>query len=114
MRLFERAFARPAKLLTHPLAAFLHPRFGYDEAELGKWFDELRDPATHADARKEVLLERDVRPVIDRMERAAFDVLLNKADMARPVPGPARDLGPDSRAPSTRTGASSSSRTPRR
>jgi hypothetical protein len=86
VRLFERAFARPAKLLTHPLAAFLHPRFGYDEAELGKWFDELRDAATHADARKEVLLERDVRPVIDRMEQAAFDVLLNKATWRDPSP----------------------------
>lgn len=86
VRLFERAFARPAKLLTDPLAVFLDPRFGYDEAELGKWFEELRDPATHADARKEVLLERDVRPVIERMEQAAFDVLLNKATWRDPSP----------------------------
>lgn len=78
IRLFERAFARPAKTLTSPLNEFLSPRFGYTTAELSRWFEELRDPATHADARTEFLLEADVRPVIDRMEQAAFDVLLNK------------------------------------
>jgi hypothetical protein len=84
VRIFERAFARPAKLLGGPLAAFLHPRFGYDEDELRKWFEDFRDPATHADARNEFLLEADVRPVIDRMEQAAFDVLLNKATWRDP------------------------------
>jgi hypothetical protein len=79
IRLFERAFTRPAKTLTSPLNEFLSPRFGYTAAELSRWFEELRDPATHADARTEFLLEADVRPVIDRMEQAAFDVLLNKA-----------------------------------
>ena len=78
IRVFERAFARPAQTLTSPLNEFLLPRFGYSEAEVGRWFEELRDPATHADVRKEFLLEADVRPVIDRMEQAAFDVLLNK------------------------------------
>ena len=78
VRVFERAFARPAKTLTSPLSEFLLPRFGYSEAEVGRWFEELRDPATHADVRKEFLLEAEVRPVIDRMEQAAFDVLLNK------------------------------------
>ena len=86
IRLFERAFARPTKLLTSPLAKFLDPLFGYSETELAKWFKELRDPATHADARNEFLLEADVRPVIDRMEQAAFDVLLNKAAWRDPSP----------------------------
>ena len=84
IRVFERAFARPAKTLTGPLNEFLLPRFGYSEAELGRWFEELRDPSTHADARKEFLLEADVRPVIDRIEQAAFDVLLNKATWRDP------------------------------
>lgn len=79
IRLFERAFARSGKTLTSPLNEFLSSRFGYTTAELSRWFEELRDPATHADARTEFLLEADVRPVIDRMEQAAFDVLLNKA-----------------------------------
>jgi hypothetical protein len=79
VRLFERAFACPAKTLGAALAAFLNPRFGYDKDELSTWFEELRDPATHADARNEFLLEADLQPVIDRMEQAAFDVLLNKA-----------------------------------
>ena len=30
IRVFERAFARPAKTLTGPLAEFLEPRFGYE------------------------------------------------------------------------------------
>jgi hypothetical protein len=84
VRFFERAFARPAKTLPSPLAAFLNPRFGYDDDELSKWFEELRDPATHADARTEFMLEADVRSVIDRMEQAAFDVLLNKATWRDP------------------------------
>jgi hypothetical protein len=79
VRLFERAFSSPARKVARPLAEFLNPRFGYDDAELSHWFEDLRDPATHADVRNVFLLEADVRPVIDRMEQAAFDVLLNKA-----------------------------------
>jgi hypothetical protein len=78
IRLFERAFSRPAKLLTGPVSAFLDPRFGYTQEELRVWFEEYRDPATHADARAGFLLEADVRPVIDRIEQAALDVLFNK------------------------------------
>jgi hypothetical protein len=78
VRFFERAFARPASLLAPLLVQFLHPHFGYTEAELTNWFDTLRNPATHADARPTFVLEGDVRPVIARMEQAAFDVLMNK------------------------------------
>lgn len=79
IRLFERVFARPAKLLTQPVLDFLDPMFGYTEPEVGRWFEHFRDRVTHADARPEVLLESDVRPVIDRMEQAAADILFNKA-----------------------------------
>jgi hypothetical protein len=84
MRLFERAFAQRAKKLAAPLGEFLSSRFGCRESELQRWFEELRDPATHADVRAEFLLEADVRPVIDRVEQAAFDVLLNKATWRDP------------------------------
>ena len=85
IRLFERAFARPAKLLVEPLQTFLNPSYGYTEEELARWFEQLRDPATHADARADVVFEKDVRPVIARMEQAAFDVLLNKAQWRDPA-----------------------------
>jgi hypothetical protein len=78
IRLFERAFKLPPKKLTQEVVAFLDPRFGYSKAEVQHWFEGLRDPATHADERNEIVFEADVRPVIDRMEQAAVDVLLNK------------------------------------
>jgi hypothetical protein len=78
VRLFERAFAKSSSKLVEPLRAFLSPRLGYTEAELTRWFGELRDPATHADVRSRIVLEVDIRPVVDRMEQAAYDVLLNK------------------------------------
>ena len=100
VRLFERAFAKPSKKLVDPLTAFLAPRFGYSESELNTWFLELRDPATHADARRKFALEVDVRPVIDRMEQAAYDVLLNKATW--------RDTSTDRRAVWTPTSGTTS------
>jgi hypothetical protein len=36
IRVFERAFARPAKKLTKPVVAFLDPRLGYTEAEVSR------------------------------------------------------------------------------
>jgi len=44
------------------------------------WFKELRDPLTHADQRPTFLLERDINPVIDRVEQAAIDVVFNKVN----------------------------------
>lgn len=78
LRLFERAFKLPPKKLTSEVVAFLDPRFGYTEPEARHWFEELRDPATHADERNDIVFEADVQPVMDRMEQAAVDVLLNK------------------------------------
>jgi hypothetical protein len=78
IRLFERAFKLPPRKLTQEVVAFLDPRFGYSKTEVQHWFEGLRDPATHADERNEIVFEADVGPVIDRMEQAAVDVLLNK------------------------------------
>ena len=81
VRLFERAFRlSPAKLIK-PLTNFLvGANQGYTKTEIQKWLSELRHPATHADKREEFVLERDVRPVIRRIEQAAYDVLFNKAE----------------------------------
>jgi hypothetical protein len=84
IRLFERAFARPARHLAQPLASVLHPQFGYTEDEIEHWLGVLRDPATHADARPGFVLEADVRPVIGRMRQAAFDLLFNKTSWRNP------------------------------
>jgi hypothetical protein len=88
LRLFERAFARPARNLAEPLAEVLDPRFGYTTGEIEHWLGVLRDPATHADARPVFVLEADVRPVVGRIHQAVFDLLMNKenwrsADTAR-------------------------------
>ena len=79
MRLFELAFRRRTGELPEPLAELLDPRFGYSATELRHWVDGVRHPATHADQRTSFALEPDVRPYIDRIEQAAFDVLFNKA-----------------------------------
>lgn len=76
-RVFERAFALPARKLGPVLATFLHPRYGYTQEEVDAWIS-LRDPATHADVRRDFVLEAEVRPVLRRMEQAAVDVLVNK------------------------------------
>jgi hypothetical protein len=78
VRLFERAFALPPRKLTSPLTSFLYSQFGYTRDEIAVWLEQYRDAVTHADTRTKFLLETDVRPVIDRMEQAATDVLFNK------------------------------------
>jgi hypothetical protein len=80
MRLFERAFALAPSQFEKKLAQFLRGAdLGYDRAEVKRWI-ELRNPATHANdlTRSDIVFESHVRPVIARMEQAAFDVLLNK------------------------------------
>ncbi|HEX3149199.1 MAG TPA: hypothetical protein VHR66_14090 [Gemmataceae bacterium] len=79
LRLFERAFARPARLVCEKLLAeFLQPLDrGFDQEEVEHWL-KLRDLATHADRRPNYAVETDTRPVVNRMEQAAFDVLFNK------------------------------------
>jgi hypothetical protein len=76
-RLFERAFALPARRLAQPLEAFLHERYAYTSTELENWL-EVRDAATHADVRPRLVVEADVRPLLGRVRQAAYDVLFNK------------------------------------
>ncbi|MBA7470758.1 hypothetical protein ES707_06045 [subsurface metagenome] len=81
LRLFERAFRCSKDKLAMKLAEFLEPTGqGYTKAEIKKYVVHLRDPATHADKKPEFVLESDIRPVIRRMEQAAYDVLFNKAE----------------------------------
>ena len=78
-RFFERAFARSGTHLVRPLFKFLEPAgFGYSRQEVKEWVFVLRHGATHADRSVSFLLEADVRPVVGRMEQAAYDVLFNK------------------------------------
>lgn len=77
LRLFERAFGLSSNALVGPLSEFLAQK-GYTKTEVENWVVKLRHPATHADNRKSFVLESDIRPVINRMEQAAYDVLFNK------------------------------------
>jgi hypothetical protein len=76
-RVFERAFAIPARQVATPLEALLDGRYGYTPEELDNWIT-VRDGATHADVRKHLIVEADVRPILSRVAQAAYDVLLNK------------------------------------
>lgn len=84
VRVFESAFAVSGNRLVDPLTDFLRSyptwRVGYTRGEVRRWVKDLRDPATHADLRisKTVLLDPDVESDIQRIEQAAYDVLLNK------------------------------------
>jgi hypothetical protein len=76
-RFFERAFRlQPAALVT-PLASFLsyYDKLRYTRDEVERWH-ALRNRATHADRTGQAYaLARDVRPVVVRVELAAYDVL---------------------------------------
>jgi len=85
-RVFERAFALPARQLCTPLLSLLHTRYGYTQDEIDAWLD-LRDAATHADARRTFVVEADLRPVLRRVEQAAIDVILNKELWRHSNPG---------------------------
>jgi hypothetical protein len=78
VRVFERGFKRPPNRLAAPVFAFLDPLFGYASQEVRDWFETQRDAATHADQRSEFSVEADLRPLVDRMEQAAIDVVFNK------------------------------------
>lgn len=78
MRLFERAFKLNRNGLIKPLTLFLNKPY-YTETEIKKWVVDLRNPATHANKNYEYVLEADIRPVIEIIQQAAFDVIFNKA-----------------------------------
>lgn len=81
VRLFEVAFGRSFMEMEKKLSAALGPAMGYTAAEVRCW-QALRHPFSHADGKKtaEFALESDARPVVQRMEQAALDILLNKAE----------------------------------
>jgi hypothetical protein len=84
IRLFERAFGLASSALDNQLARFLmSSSLGYSHSEVKQWV-ALRNPAIHANRGSAFVLESDVRPVIHRIEQAAYDVLLNKADWHSP------------------------------
>jgi hypothetical protein len=80
VRLFELAFARDFTQMDKKLVQTLSPAMGYSQNEVRAW-QGLRHPFMHADGKKtsEIALESDARRVIQRMEQAAIDILLNKA-----------------------------------
>jgi hypothetical protein len=80
VRLFELAFSRDFTQMGKKLTQTLRSSMGYSQAEVRAW-QALRHPFTHADGKKtsEVALDSDARAVIQRMEQAAVDILLNKA-----------------------------------
>jgi len=86
LRLFERAFKLGPYKLIIPLARFLlgARNQGFTKTEIEAWLCKLRHPATHADRRLDFVLESDIRPVIHRMEQAAYDVLINKLNWRNP------------------------------
>jgi hypothetical protein len=79
-RFFELAFRAEPKRIVGPLSDFLshYDKLQYTHSEVEEWHD-LRHRATHADrpGRRYVLC-RDVRPVLQRVQFAAYDVLFNK------------------------------------
>jgi len=82
IRLFERAFSqRSKKQLVLSLSTFLLPNGqGYSEPEVRDWLVTKRHHLTHAGQRGPYLVESDIAPVIQRVEQAAYDVLLNKSN----------------------------------
>jgi hypothetical protein len=80
IRLLERAFKVGPSGITAPLAEFLKPSpFDIDLAEVETW-TAARALSAHADRREEFYLDADVRPIVDRMQQAGYEVLLNKKD----------------------------------
>jgi hypothetical protein len=88
IRVFELAFACGSSKLVSQLSKFLPAqRMGYSRDEVTEWYS-YRDRASHADLQKskEFALERDVSFFLERMEQAAFEVLLNKKLWHHPSP----------------------------
>lgn len=79
IRFFERAFALAAgRVCRNELPSFLDANAkGFTAAEVGHWL-HLRDTTAHADRRPNFALQADTRPVVNRVEQAAYDVLFNK------------------------------------
>jgi hypothetical protein len=104
-RVLERAFACGPHDLIDPVTSFLQhfTALDYQRDEVEHWLDDLRHVATHADRRERFAVAADVAPALGRLQQAAYDVLLNKAnwrshdskrrDVWMPVNGVLRDNG---------------------
>jgi hypothetical protein len=81
LRVMERAFGLGPFSLVEPVSEFLtyFDVLEYSEAEVSEWLTVLRHLITHADRRDEFALSRDLLPVLNRVQTAAYDILLNKA-----------------------------------
>jgi len=80
VRFFERAFGVQQTHLIETLSRFLRgSKLGYTKKEVRFWIQGLRNPAVHGRMNR-VVYEADVRPVIARVEQAAYDVLFNKVE----------------------------------
>jgi hypothetical protein len=80
VRFFEMAFARPITAIEKKLAQFLASgKFGYTREEVAEWITH-RHGAMHADSKPsdQLVWDADVAHLIDRIEQALYDVLLNK------------------------------------
>ncbi len=81
IRLFELAFGLATRPLVRPLSEFLsNAPQQYERDEVEYWIETVRHQATHADLRRQqhFLLESEVRPVMNRLMEATYDVLFNK------------------------------------
>ena len=80
VRLFERAFSLDRDRLASALKTFLGKSdVVYTKNEIKDWVVNLRDGATHADRRNNLVFEPDAQKRVIRMRQAAYDVLLNKS-----------------------------------
>ena len=81
-RVLERAFACGPFSLVDPVTSFLQhfTELDYQRGEVDHWLTDLRHLATHAYRRERFATAADVVPALGRLQQAAHDVLLNKAN----------------------------------
>jgi hypothetical protein len=80
MRVFERAFAKNAAHVGSLLCDFLcSGPVGFQRDEIDGWVGDLRNRAVHANRKPGPVFGRTIRPLLRRVELAAYDTLLNKS-----------------------------------
>lgn len=96
IRVFERAYRTPIGKLAQPLLDFLDKNYGYTKNEINVWL-EMRDRAMHADVKpgNKIAYEKDIFPLIGRLQQAAYDVLINKKDWQQNDTGRTNRWKPD-------------------
>lgn len=78
MRLFELSFSRKTSQLSKKLYQFLQgfTAANYTKQEVEEWI-KYRNPSSHAN-QEQFSTEKNVKPYIQRIEQAAYDILYNK------------------------------------